>query len=75
MVLVRAPAGRRDLGVFDRFLRYHILAESFRGKPVVDDHRKLFEYAMARDVAGARQMLRQHVNQGVAHVLKSGRIG
>lgn len=60
--------------VFDRFLRYHILAESFRGKPVVDDHRMLFEYAMARDVDGACQMLRQHVDQGVAHVLKSGRI-
>ena len=24
--------------VFDRFLRYHMLARSFRGQPVVDDH-------------------------------------
>src|SRR4051812_36701118 len=32
--------------VFERFLRYHMLARSFRGKPVVDDHRLLFELAI-----------------------------
>jgi DNA-binding GntR family transcriptional regulator len=60
--------------VFDRFLRYHLLAESFRGKPVVDDHRLLFELAMKRDVEGARAKLTQHVRNGTEHVLKSGRI-
>ncbi|MDQ0134260.1 DNA-binding GntR family transcriptional regulator [Neorhizobium galegae] len=60
--------------VFDRFLRYHLLAESFRGKPVVDDHRRLFELAMKRDVAGARDILTRHVRNGTEHVLKSGRI-
>ena len=60
--------------VFDRFLRYHLLAESFRGKPVVDDHRRLFELAMQRDVAAAQAMLVQHVQNGAEHVLKSGRI-
>ncbi|MGK9052948.1 GntR family transcriptional regulator [Xaviernesmea oryzae] len=60
--------------VFDRFLRYHLLAESFRGKPVVDDHRLLFELAMKRDVEGAREMLTRHVRNGAEHVLKSGRI-
>lgn len=60
--------------IFDRFLRYHLLAESFRGQPVVDDHRLLFELAMKRDVAGARTMLARHVESGMAHVLNSGRI-
>ena len=60
--------------VFDRFLRYHLLAESFRGKPVVDDHRRLFELAMQRDVAAAQAMLVQHVQNGAEHVLESGRI-
>ena len=60
--------------VFDRFLRYHLLAESFRGKPVVDDHRLLFELAMKRDVEGAQEMLARHVRNGTEHVIKSGRI-
>ncbi|WP_445738989.1 GntR family transcriptional regulator [Neorhizobium tunisiense] len=60
--------------VFDRFLRYHLLAESFRGKPVVDDHRRLFELAMKRDVEGAQDILTRHVRNGTEHVLKSGRI-
>lgn len=60
--------------VFDRFLRYHMLAESFRGKPVVDDHRLLFELSIQRDVARATEVLKRHVHSGVEHVLKSGRI-
>lgn len=60
--------------VFDRFLRYHLLAQSFRGKPVIDDHKRLFELAMNRDLAGACAMLTKHVQNGAAHVLKSGRI-
>ncbi|MGO8048389.1 FCD domain-containing protein, partial [Rhizobium johnstonii] len=47
--------------VFDRFLRYHMLAESFRGKPVVDDHKILFELSIRRDVAGATDVVRRHV--------------
>jgi len=60
--------------VFDRFLRYHMLAQSFRGKAVVDDHKLLFELALKRDVEGARAVIRRHIESGVAHVLKSGRI-
>jgi DNA-binding GntR family transcriptional regulator len=60
--------------VFDRFLRYHMLAQSFRGKAVVDDHRLLFELALKRDVEGARAVIRRHILSGVEHVVKSGRI-
>lgn len=60
--------------VFDRFLRYHMLAQSFRGKAVVDDHRLLFELALKRDVEGARAIIRRHILSGVEHVVKSGRI-
>lgn len=60
--------------VFDRFLRYHMFAESFRGQAVVDDHKLLFELAIKRDVEGARAVIRSHVESGVAHVLESGRI-
>jgi DNA-binding GntR family transcriptional regulator len=59
--------------VFDRFLRYHMLAESFRGLPVTEDHAALLELALARDVAGAAEMLARHVQKGIEHVLATGR--
>jgi DNA-binding GntR family transcriptional regulator len=58
--------------VFDRFLRYHLLANSFRGSAVADDHRLLFELALAKDVRGARRMIRDHVMSGVKHVIEHG---
>jgi GntR family carbon starvation induced transcriptional regulator len=61
--------------VFDRFVRYHMLAESFRGKPVADDHQALLTAALARDTPTARRLLEAHVNKGIEHVMKSGRIG
>ncbi len=58
--------------VFDRFLRYHMLAESFRGEPVVEDHRALFDFALRRDAEQAKAVIRRHVHSGVEHILKSG---
>ncbi|HLV83136.1 MAG TPA: FCD domain-containing protein [Devosia sp.] len=60
--------------VFDRFIRYHLLAASFRGAAVMDDHRALFELAMRRDVEPCVIMLTSHIKAGVDHVLASGRI-
>jgi|SRR5690606_25037047 GntR family carbon starvation induced transcriptional regulator len=58
--------------IFDRFLRYHMLASSFRGAGVVGDHQALFELALARDASGAVDMLAGHVGKGVEHVLSTG---
>lgn len=55
--------------VFDRFLRYHLLAKSFRGQAVCDDHRSLFQAALARDLDASKQVIRQHVMSGVDHIL------
>ena len=63
------------VSVFDRFVRYHMLAESFRGPPVIADHKELVTAALGRDVATARALLERHVEAGIAHVLTSGRIG
>ncbi len=60
--------------VFDRFIRYHMLAASFRGAPVMDDHRALFELAMQRDVEGMVAKLTAHIRSGVDHILASGRL-
>lgn len=55
--------------VFDRFLRYHMLAESFRGAGVVDDHRVLLEIALTKDSNAANKCLRRHVGNGVTYIL------
>ena len=60
--------------VFDRFIRYHMLAASFRGAPVRDDHRALFDLAMRRDIDGLVARLASHIKSGVDHVLASGNI-
>lgn len=60
--------------VFDRFLRYHLLARSFRGDAVVDDHKLLLELALRKDSEGAKDVLRRHVQSGMEHILKSNRI-
>lgn len=60
--------------VFDRFIRYHMLAASFRGAPVIDDHRALFELAMQRDVERCIDKLTNHIRSGVDYVVSTGRI-
>ena len=60
--------------VFDRFIRYHLLAASFRGAAVAEDHRALFELAMQRDVDRCVGKLTGHIKAGVEHILASGRI-
>ena len=59
--------------VFDRFIRYHLLAATFRGAPVMDDHRALFELAMQREIEPCVIRLASHIKAGVDHVLGSGR--
>jgi len=60
--------------VFDRFVRFHMLAESFRGRPVAEDHRALLELALARDAEGIQAKLATHVRAGMEHVLATGRL-
>ncbi len=58
--------------VFDRFVRYHMLAGSFRGKPVAEDHLALLEAALARDTNRAQRLLDAHVSKGIEHIVGSG---
>jgi GntR family transcriptional regulator, carbon starvation induced regulator len=60
--------------IFDKFIRYHMLAASFRGRAVTEDHRELFDLALARDVTAATEKLSVHIRAGMEHVLASGTI-
>lgn len=55
--------------IFDRFLRYHLLAGSFRCAGVVEDHKLLFELALNRDAKRAKTVIRDHIQSGMNHVL------
>ncbi|MBR2656083.1 MAG: FCD domain-containing protein [Loktanella sp.] len=60
---------------FDKYLRYQMIALSFRGDVASDEHHALLETAMARDAQAARAILAKHLIGGVNHALASGTIG
>jgi DNA-binding GntR family transcriptional regulator len=51
-----------------------MLAQSFRGGGVSEDHRELFELALARDVQGAQAKLASHIHLGIDHILSTGKL-
>lgn len=61
-------------GVFDKYLRYQMIALSFRGDIAAEEHRIMHEAALKRDAATAREILRRHVEGGVEHALATGSI-
>lgn len=60
--------------IFDRFMRYHMLAQSFRGGGVAEDHRELFQLALARDIEGAQAKLASHIHSGIDYILSTGKL-
>jgi DNA-binding GntR family transcriptional regulator len=59
-------------GIFDRYLRYQIIAMIFRGAPAVAEHRELRDRALARDADGAIGILRRHIAACVEHTMATG---
>lgn len=61
-------------GVFDKYLRYQMIALSYRGDIAAREHQILRDCALARDAAGANAVLQRHVEGGVEHALATGTI-
>ena len=61
-------------GVFDLYLRYQMLAMSYRGDIAIREHRMLLESALKRDAATARKVLTVHIDGGVEHALATRKI-
>ncbi|WP_010140754.1 GntR family transcriptional regulator [Oceanicola sp. S124] len=59
--------------VFDLYLRYHMLALNFRGKPAADEHLRLRDLVVARKTEAAIALLTSHVRAGMEHILASGK--
>ncbi|MDD7972262.1 FCD domain-containing protein [Roseinatronobacter sp. HJB301] len=61
-------------GVFDKYLRYQMIALSFRGQIAAAEHRALLDAALKRDHETAASVLKEHLLGGVQHALNSGTI-
>ncbi len=60
--------------VFDKYLRYQMIALSFRGDIAAEEHKIMHECALERDSAKACEVLVRHVEGGVKHALATGTI-
>ncbi len=58
--------------VFDKYLRYQMIALAFRPAASRSEHRALLEAALARDIDAAKTLLRDHITGGVAQALALG---
>jgi DNA-binding GntR family transcriptional regulator len=58
--------------VFDRYLRYQMVAVVFRGAVAAEQHALLLDCALTRDAARACDILRAHVDGCVDHVVRTG---
>lgn len=61
--------------VFDKYLRYQMIALTFRGDIAAEEHKILHSSALDRDSVTACAVLERHVEGGVAHALATGTIG
>jgi len=59
-------------GVFDKYLRYQMVALSYRGRVAEQEHRQLLEAALQRDSKTAKKILQRHIQGGVEHALEKG---
>jgi DNA-binding GntR family transcriptional regulator len=58
--------------IYDRYLRYQIVAVVFRGEAAAKEHQRLLDSALARDSATGRQALAEHLENCVRHVVETG---
>lgn len=55
--------------LFDKYLRYQMLMLTNRGEAAVNEHREMFEAAIAREIDLATRWLRTHIEKGLTHAL------
>lgn len=74
-----SACGSRELmethgAVFDKYLRYQVLALTDRGDIAAREHKQLMQCALKRDAAKAGDVLKAHINGGLEHALAVGKI-
>ena len=58
--------------IYDKYLRYQMVAVIFRGEIAAQEHQTLLDCAMRRDTARATAVLARHVDGCVEHTLAGG---
>ena len=58
--------------IYDKYLRYQIIAVVFRGELAAREHEKLTQYALKRDIAAAQKVLVTHIQDCVEDTLARG---
>ena len=61
--------------IYDRYLRYQMIAAVYRGEAASGEHRTPLESALARDWRTAQKALTTHVQDCVEQMVKGGLIG
>lgn len=56
--------------IYDRYLRYQMVAAVYRGDVAAGEHNRLLECALERDWKGAQETLVQHVRGCVDHMIE-----
>jgi len=58
--------------VYDKYLRYQMIAVVFRGEIAAREHRQLLDSALKRDAATAQAVLIRHIQDCVTYTLRNG---
>jgi DNA-binding GntR family transcriptional regulator len=58
--------------IFDKYLRYQMVALSYRGDVASREHQALLDAALGRDADAAKKILAAHIEGGVEHALARG---
>jgi DNA-binding GntR family transcriptional regulator len=57
--------------VYDKYLRYQMIAVVFRGEIAAREHRQLLDHALNRDAAAAQAVLVKHIQDCVTYTLSN----
>ncbi|MGI3185886.1 GntR family transcriptional regulator [Nioella aestuarii] len=55
--------------LFDKYLRYQMLVLTHRGEIAAQEHRAMFQAALARDADKAQSILETHIRNGLSHAM------
>lgn len=74
LVMIQACNSRNLLDIhatiYDKYLRYQMLVLTYRGQEAVDEHKAMFDAALARNAKLAQELLEKHIRKGVEHTLE-----
>lgn len=74
LTLIQACHSRNLLSLhstlYNKYLRYQMLVLTYRGQEAVDEHRAMFEAALARDAEKGQRILETHILNGLEHALR-----